>query len=255
MYYLMKSLVEPYPVLVIIGTFCAWRVRRHANVRGARMAYRALWLLWILSLPIVAWMARYSLEWQYRPPQGKMQVPEKMDAIIVLGGGMIVGDDPQDVEPSIDSMNRCMHAIKLGEDNEAKFILCGGSPRLVPEAPSESEAMRDFMVKLGVSEDRIITEERSSTTWENARFATEICREREFEYVALVTQGWHLRRAIGCFHNVGLEVIPNGCCWQAHEMRIDWYRHILPSVGAVHQNQLMLREWLGIGWYRFKGRL
>lgn len=255
MYTFLKTFIDPYLVLVVLATWTARSARRRNPSFSTRMAYRACFLLWLLSLPISGWLAQWTLEQSHRPTGGQEPIPEAADAVIVLGGGMYVFDDPDDVAPSVDSVERCLHAVRIGEPSQVTYILCGTRPQLAPDAPSEAEAMRRFLVQLGIPDQRILLEESSASTYENAVNATQIVRDHGFQQVYVVTQGWHLHRALLCFRKQGLDVTGSGSSWMSYRIRLHWYRHALPSLGAIKTQTQMLREWVGLAWYRFKERI
>ena len=61
---------------------------------------------------------------------------------------------------------------------------------------SEAEAMKRYLVSHGVDEGRIITEDKSTSTWENFKFSKEILDERfPGASAAFVTTNFHVYRA------------------------------------------------------------
>ena len=55
----------------------------------------------------------------------------------------------------------------------------------------------DFQVPVSWVEDA------SDDTWENAAFSAEILKKRGIHSVYVVTQGWHMRRAMLAFRHAG----------------------------------------------------
>ena len=114
--------------------------------------------------------------------------------------------------------------------------------------------MKEFLAAEGVPPENIIEEGRSATTYENARFAAELLRERGLLEIALVTDGWHMPRAAASFRARGLKVIPAPCTLRSASFDgplSGW----LPSHHALVQNERVLHEWLGLAWYLLSGRL
>ena len=98
------------------------------------------------------------------------EVPKLSDVIIVLSG------DP----------GRAEHGVRLFQLGYAnKILLTGnGAPR-----------MRRQAMSLGVTEDHILIEDKSNTTFGNARNSLEIMRTQGFKSAIVVTSPYHTKRA------------------------------------------------------------
>ena len=94
---------------------------------------------------------------------------DNSDYILVLGAGLSNG-----YEPSLILANRLDAAITYINDynNNEKIIVSGGQGN--DEKIAESEAMKKYLIEHGVDENRILAENKSSTTYENFKFSKEI---------------------------------------------------------------------------------
>lgn len=114
-----------------------------------------------------------------------------VDAVIVLGAG-VNGE-----QPSLSLQTRIDVAAEyLLAHPEVPAVLSGGKGN--GELISEAEAMRRGLVKLGVEEERLLLEDRSTNTAENFSFSKELLRSEGFEssaVVAVVSNDFHLFRA------------------------------------------------------------
>src|SRR5207248_10072596 len=73
---------------------------------------------------------------------------------------------------------------------------------------AEASATLGFVLEEGVAENRIVLEERSRSTHENAVFAKELIRPSTAETWILVTSAFHMPRAVASFRAVDWPVIP-----------------------------------------------
>jgi uncharacterized SAM-binding protein YcdF (DUF218 family) len=70
--------------------------------------------------------------------------------------------------------------------------------------------MRDALVSLGVNEGCILLETASLSTAENATRTSAVLRRLGLHRAVLVTNHWHLPRALADFRRCGVEVSPLG---------------------------------------------
>ena len=113
------------------------------------------------------------------------------DAVIVLGAG-IRGDR---VPATLAA--RLKRAVEYAEPNpKTLFIVTGGQGQ--GESITEALAMKRYLIStLGVREDRILMEDRATSTQENFRYSLPILREHlgENARVVFVTSAFHMFRA------------------------------------------------------------
>jgi len=201
----------------------------------------ALIWLWFWSLPAASnWVLGY-LENQH--PQIAVQDVPEAQAIVVLGGG-ISPAGPGELFFNLESgADRVWHAARLFHASKAPLVLLSGGSDPEHSATSEAEAMRQFMVDIGVSEQAIALENRSRNTTENAEYSAEMLAERGVTRILLVTSGYHMPRAKGLFEAQGLEVIPVAT---DHEVlsRPLW-RSLLPETGALDGSSRAIKEIIG----------
>jgi uncharacterized SAM-binding protein YcdF (DUF218 family) len=85
-----------------------------------------------------------------------------------------------------------------------RLILSGG--RWAPHRPACAPRMKTLALALGVPSDRIVVEDRSSRTSENAREVAHLLRVHGALSILLVTSPLHMRRAKLCFEKQGVKV-------------------------------------------------
>lgn len=125
---------------------------------------------------------------------------DSADCVIVLGC-QVLGETPTDM-----LCDRLDAALELLEENpEALCVVSGGQGNL--EDISEAEAMRRYLNAHGIADERIITEDRSTTTDENIRFTAELLSEIGIsDNITIVTNEFHQYRADIFARRAGLTV-------------------------------------------------
>lgn len=116
------------------------------------------------------------------------------DCIIVLGAG-IWGDKPS---PMLE--DRLLEAIKLYENNvSSKIIMSGDHGK---EEYDEVNVMKDFAIEKGIPSENIFMDHAGFSTYESIYRAKEIFEAKK---VVIVTQKYHLYRALYIANKLGLE--------------------------------------------------
>ena len=119
------------------------------------------------------------------------------DAIVVLGAPLAADGG---LAPLVDER------VRVGVDLWQRRL----AARLVVTGAGEAEAMAARATELGVPADAIVIEPRARSTAENAACVAALLPARAA--VWLVTQPFHMRRAMLCFRRAGLEPL----AWHIH---------------------------------------
>ncbi|MGN0317705.1 MAG: YdcF family protein [Lachnospira sp.] len=122
--------------------------------------------------------------------------PEKCDYMIVLGC-KIRGDH---ITKSL--RRRLEAACEYANDNPETIIIVSGG-KGPDENLSEAQAMRDYLVEHGISDERIIMEDKSTDTNENMMYSKEYIADSDAS-VAIVTSNFHLFRSIRIARHQGI---------------------------------------------------
>ena len=167
--------------------------------------------------------------------------------IVVLGGGVSreakdAGDTGALTEASL---RRLLAAVDLQRAHaDATLVVSGGISRY---SLSESRLLGALALRLGVAESRLVLEQESRTTWQNARFVAALDPAID-RRIALVTSALHMARARYAFEQAGFEV-----CTMPVDARFataDGLGYFLPATSAVVKADAVLHEWVGEAAYR-----
>jgi uncharacterized SAM-binding protein YcdF (DUF218 family) len=236
---------------VLLGIAHIWR--KHKEYRR-----HLLWvlvpflLLYLSNTAPIAYLALGSLEWRYPPSD---EVPQDAGAIVILAGTVRTAD-PIRTRPELgpNTLYRCLHGAALHRANPDSLILLSGGLIDGEGSPTAATVMREFMRSQGVEASRILLEERSQDTYENAVESCKLLRERGVRRIVLVTDASHMLRASACFRKQGMEVTPSPCGHIANGYGFDW-RDVFPDVNSAVQVDTAWHEWLGMALYWVRGRL
>jgi uncharacterized SAM-binding protein YcdF (DUF218 family) len=171
------------------------------------------------------------------------------DAIVVLGGSIGPAAPPLRPDPKLyDSSDRVWHAARLFHRGVAPRIIVSGGSYLVeigqvPAIQTEAVAMRQFLVALGVPEDRVVMEGKSLNTIGNMRETRALVGTAR---VALVTSAYHMPRALRLARKADLNAAAFPTDWQAMPIEPPYWEALVPSVGALSASGQAIREYLAM---------
>jgi uncharacterized SAM-binding protein YcdF (DUF218 family) len=255
MYQFLSALLQPFPLLYLLGAIGLVVLWRHRVETRKRLLWATIPFvaLGIACMPVVGYLAIGSLEWRY-PPQDVL--PEGTEAIVVLSGSVRPPSDTvPEVELGAETLLRCLHAARLHHQGKpCRIVVSGGRVDPGIPGPALARAMRDFLVGQGVPNSDLLMEDQSRTTYENAALTGRLLVQHGISKIVLVTSASHMQRAEGCFRAVGFQVTPSPCDY--HATRFTWSASkVLPDPHAAVNVQLAAHEWLGILWCWLQGRV
>jgi uncharacterized SAM-binding protein YcdF (DUF218 family) len=137
---------------------------------------------------------------------------------------------------------RVLMALELHQQRpELDIIVSGGDVT--------ARVMGDALIASGVPAQRVRLESRSRFTAESAELLAPMVANAPF---LLVTSAGHMRRALAALERQGLRPIPVPT---DHQMPRDWREaETLPRPGSLQSSDLAMHEYLGMLWYRLRGR-
>ncbi len=167
------------------------------------------------------------------------------DAIMVLGGAIKVAYPPARPFPELhDGSDRIWQAARLYRRGVApRIIVTGGAydhqQGGASSTSTEAQAMRIFLLDLGVPSDAITEEGRALNTIENMRNVRAIVGTGR---VALVTSAFHMPRALQLAARGRLDAAAFPVDYQSGTAGRALWEQWLPSVEALIMSTLALRE-------------
>jgi uncharacterized SAM-binding protein YcdF (DUF218 family) len=151
--------------------------------------------------------------------------------------------------PDKETYGRCERAAWLYKHWQSVPVLASGGSQNPIEQPL-STTMRGLLIRAGVPDTQILTEDNSRSTHENAAYSAGILRKRGITKIALVVEAFAMPRAAAAFRREGLNVVPAPCTFRDFGPLRD---ELIPTWRALERNEGTLHEVLGLAWYRFRG--
>ncbi|QNT69217.1 YdcF family protein [Defluviicoccus vanus] len=145
------------------------------------------------------------------------------DAVIVLGAAVLAPGVASDA-----LRRRIDHGLAVYFARHARYLVVSGG--IVAAPPAEATLMREIALAAGVPNERIIVEDQSRNTFENAVYVGRILRRDGLRRAVLVTDAFHLPRALYCFRRLGLAVEGDGVARQPSTSRLKWWRQYLEEL-------------------------
>jgi uncharacterized SAM-binding protein YcdF (DUF218 family) len=249
---LLAFFEEPSNVVILVGIVgLVLACTRYARW-GWRLAVASLVLIAVIGFLPIGRALTIALEdrfprWEESgaPPAG----------IIVLGGAVSAYRLATRGQIGLtDAAERILVVPELARKfPDAKIVYSGGDPGLFTQRGNEADVAPALFESLGVPRSRIMLENRSRNTAENAAFSKALVAPKPGERWLLVTSAAHMPRAIGAFREAGFPVEAYPVDYQTN----GWQdlRNIFGSLsGGLGQLDGALHEWIGLIAYRLTGK-
>jgi uncharacterized SAM-binding protein YcdF (DUF218 family) len=182
-------------------------------------------VLWILLGLIVAWGAAAAALEAY----GRHSRATGTYDLLIVPGCRVLPDGG----PSGHFQRRIERAVELWREGTAPLLVFTGGPH--KGRASEASVAARHARQLGVPDEALILEEKSSSTEENARFSAAVTDGR---HVLVVTHSYHAFRSRRIFRH--------------YFDRVDVDTVVAPLRSRLENS---LREVLAVGFYAMRGRL
>lgn len=246
-------LVQPaHLCLLLITTGLALARRQRWRSTGWNLAAGGLVALVVAGFSPLGHALLLPLESRFsRPPIAAIG---DVDGIIFLGGfelgrlsslrGMLtLGDGGERLTETL------ILARKLPT---AKIVFSGGAGAVIGEARIAAPHVHTFLIEAGIPPERILIEDRSRNTRENATLTRDLVRPRAGQRWLLVTSAFHMPRSMGLFRKAGFEVVAWPVDYQSAG-RADLSDFSESIEGGLQRTNLATKEYLGLVVYRLMG--
>lgn len=252
-----------FVLLLFLLLFLSYRVQR----KTARVWLIAITLLlYLLSIDPIAQLLLSPLERVYPPLSLEEAEAENMEAIVVLGNGLILGspDEKSSLSPTAPALKRLLQAYRIHKRTGLPIVPTGGSPlgcssaadgdetTVKTEEPTQTDAKArtvqptdeataaaNYLTSLGMRPDLIIPEPDSRNTYENA---ANVAGKFGYESIILVTSAYHMPRSVWIFEKIGVQVLPAPTDYGISREGLSVWS-FLPDMNALHWSYRALHEY------------
>lgn len=248
-------LIQPLGLLAIALAILFFLALRRKATLSAALAGLSLLGLLAASQTNAGRLLLQPLENRYQRPE-TMPAPNEVAGIIVLGGGFdgFVTVARGGFELG-DSGDRFVEAVRLaGLYPQAPVVVSGGEAALIGHAEGDASIAPRFFAALGVNADRLILEDRSMNTYQNAVYTKAVLPSEAKGMWLLVTSAYHMPRSVGAFRKQEVPIIPWPVDYRTSGKEVLALGRNNPAA-AMGELSDALREWLGILVYRATGRI
>lgn len=242
MHHLLQSFVLPPLNAFIIGLIGYITSQRYKNL-GKCIIIFSLIFLYLQSTPIVAYYLNKSLE---LPPITQEQL-QKSQAIIVLGGGVSGNGFEYPIAKATantSTLIRLNYAAYLARMYPNKPLIVSGGYAGIRN--TEAKVMKRILLNsYSINNNKIFIEDHSRNTDENAKYVAQMLKSMHIKTVAVVTQAYHVRRAVMLFKKYNINAYPASTDYYYSENAKTPILAITPSASAINYTARALHEIFG----------
>lgn len=197
-------------------------------------------------------LALHPLEDRFARPE---PAPENIDGIIVLGGGFegAVNMARGGYELNASGDRFVETAVLARRYPGVPVVITGGSGSMLLDGEGDADTAPRLLTALGIEPDRLVLENRSRNTDENALFTRDMVDPQPGQTWLLITSAFHMPRSVLLFEKAGFEVMP----WPTDYRTTGRETLGLAQSNAItnlHITTIAIREWIGLVAYRLTGR-
>lgn len=247
------ALTAPSNLLIVFVLVTAYLAASRLKRLGRTAIAVAVVLLLVVSYLPVGILLLRPLEDRF--PRADLHGVQPA-GIIVLGGPL----DPtvgaaRGMVHLLDGAERLTTGVALSRAYPGvPLIFTGGSANLMIAETSEAGEARKLWLDLGVPADRIVIEDRSRNTYENAQNLRAQLRPTSANRWILVTSAFHMPRAVGLFRKAGFHVLPYPVDYRTTDRATD-YTPLGTASQGLGQLEFAMHEWVGLLAYYLSGKI
>lgn len=246
----LSFLVMPLTTVLILIVSGSFFIRRRW---GKKCLWTGIGLLVFFTNPFLSNLALLAWEPEFK----SFDQIENHEIGIVLTGVTNLSKTAYDRTFFNKGADRITHALQLYRMGKIKKILITGGQGLNPVNPqTEAEVLKRFLLMTGMPESDILIEDQAKNTAQNAEFTKAFLKQNGIstdQNFILITSAFHMKRAKGCFDQVGLKTETFPVDYYSHDVKYDIPALIFPDADSISYWHKLVKEWIGITMYKVAG--
>ncbi len=242
----------------IIGLIFLFRGK--SDERSLRLARKSF--IWAFVILFVTgnqiFVNELYILWEPGPTKERIHSSDSMPRTAIVLGGYSRYDVENDVFRITGNGDRFMAGLQgLLLNKFDRVILTGGSSSIKNKPYFEAEQAGKYMNQLGIQTQKLIIDNQSRNTYENAIISKRILDSLGLhEPVLLITSASHMYRSRKCYEKAGVKFYEYPVCHERNAARnYHLEAFLLPNPGAMSRFQDLLHEWVGILVYKATGKI
>jgi uncharacterized SAM-binding protein YcdF (DUF218 family) len=246
----VQLLLEPVGLVAALLLMATVHFVIKKNKTAWRLGFTIFVIYMAFTTPLGANKLVGILEDRY--PEPSPCVDASRDVVItVLGGGMSgQADSVHELERLHNSSyQRALGGLRLAKQHpQADVYFIGGG---LHAEVSEAELMAHLITRLEPLGDRVVVENDSANTVENARALASLLQARNIPQIYLVTSALHMPRAVSVFKKVGFDV----CAYPVDRLKVEpkYSGALVPQISALTKSTQAIHEIYGYLFYLLVG--
>jgi uncharacterized SAM-binding protein YcdF (DUF218 family) len=244
-------LLVPSNLLLLAGLAGLLLLMTRRRRLGRALALTSLALFLLLGFLPVGYSLNYVLENRFPAWDASRGAP---DGIVILGGAIDPTLSRARGQVALSGAAERVTAIaKLARDYpDARIVYTSGDASLLGNQPAEADYLYPMLDTFAVPRARVLLENKSRNTAENAAFTKAMVAPKPGERWLLVTSAAHMPRAIGCFRGAGFPVEAYPVDW--HSMPGWRFGLNVSPIAGIRAVDSVAHEWQGLFFYWLTGR-
>ena len=240
---ILSFAVDPFFWIIILLLLALFAKKKY---RRPRYLLSALILTFVFSSTPI-----YKITFDYWKIKQDITY-QKFDIGILLGGMISLNSSDENILFN-EYNDRLLNTLELFHKGIIKKIIITGASGSLSSDLKEADIIKSFLIRIGVPREKIIVENQSKNTHENAIYTELTCKELEMDKYSflLITSDYHMRRSLSCFKKTGLNITP--FVKESDEFHFDLEYLIVPQTNVLFKWKVLFHEIVGYFMYKLMG--
>ena len=220
-----------------------------AFLRSKKTTFFGLLVLFFCSLPVISNNLIAYLEKDYTL-QDASSINET-DAIVVLSGMVTAIKTGETFKYEFgDGVDRVLSGMDLLNNNKAPLLIFTRGKLPWQLGLPEGEYLKEFAIKYGISEEKILLTDNVQNTDEEAKSVKRLLNTNDAEII-LVTSAFHMPRAKKIFEAANIRIIPFAVDFNRSTKKTT-LMDFIPTARSLSETSFFVREMIGRLYYSLK---